>query len=147
MKYLTALHTKRLLVNFESDEAKQERDIDIATREITELFRHAEATLSFFKVKADEKASLSGAEQTVRENVQRSMARKLQGLSVTFRSSQKVMVLFHLSRNFVIHKTVEKSNMQFPGSYPVSRHPILYRNISVSYNCRKWEVERKHFSF
>lgn len=35
------MHSKRLMVNFESDEAQQERDIDSKTREITEVFHHA----------------------------------------------------------------------------------------------------------
>ena len=87
MKELAALHTKRLMVNFESDETQQEREIDIKTREITELFHHAEGILKRFG-KQSENASAS--EQTVRNNMQRSLAKKLQGLSMTFRTSQKV---------------------------------------------------------
>lgn len=41
MKDLTALHTKRLMVNFESDETEQERDIDRLTQQIHEHFRNA----------------------------------------------------------------------------------------------------------
>jgi len=87
MKELTMLHTKRLMVNFESDETQQEREIDMKTREITELFHHAEGILKRFG-KQSENASAS--EQTVRNNMQRSLAKKLQGLSMTFRTSQKV---------------------------------------------------------
>ena len=91
MKELTSLHTKRLMVNFESDETQQEREIDMKTREITELFHHAEGILKKFGKQSDN-ASMS--EQTVRNNMQRSLAKKLQGLSMTFRTSQKVIVCF-----------------------------------------------------
>mmetsp|Transcript_18260 Transcript_18260/g.18329 ORF Transcript_18260/g.18329 Transcript_18260/m.18329 type:complete len:314 (+) Transcript_18260:266-1207(+) len=91
MRDLGALHTKRLMVNFESDESKQEREIDLVTQEITELFRHAESILKEFSVSSDESISvtISASEGTMRNNMQRSMARKLQGLSGAFRSSQK----------------------------------------------------------
>lgn len=77
------------MVNFESDEAQQEREIDHKTREITELFRHANGLLSTFKLEG-EAVGISIAEKTVRTNMQRSLAKKLQGLSMSFKSTQKV---------------------------------------------------------
>ena len=89
MKELSALHTRRLMVNFETDETQQEREIDSKTREITELFRHAEGLLKNFGKQGDE-STISQSEQTVRTNMQRSLAKNLQGLSMSFRSTQKV---------------------------------------------------------
>ena len=77
------------MVNFKSEEAEQEREIDYKTREITDLFRHANGLFSTFKLEA-EAAGISIAEKTVRTNVQRSLAKKLQGLSMSFKSTQKV---------------------------------------------------------
>ena len=94
------------MVNFESDETKQEREIDTKTREITELFHHAEGILKKFGKQSD---NSSISEQTVRNNMQRSLAKKLQGLSMTFRTSQKVVVvvvvlsLIHCLMNAVVH--------------------------------------------
>lgn len=85
---LSALHTKRLMVNFEADESAQEREIDAKTREITETFHHAEGVLKRF-AKEIESPSTAEAERTVKRNMQMSMARKLQGLSMSFRSTQK----------------------------------------------------------
>mmetsp|Transcript_15906 Transcript_15906/g.16653 ORF Transcript_15906/g.16653 Transcript_15906/m.16653 type:complete len:306 (-) Transcript_15906:188-1105(-) len=88
MRELSALHTKRLMVNFETDETLQEREIDLLTQEITEIFRHAENILKKFGNQGDE-SKISQQELTVRSNMQRSLAKKLQGLSMTFRSNQK----------------------------------------------------------
>ena len=38
---LEILFKKRLLVNFESDESEQEREIELKTNEITSIFKHA----------------------------------------------------------------------------------------------------------
>ena len=88
IKTLTALHSKRLMVDFEADESQQEKQIDSTTREITAVFRHAEGLLKQFARQGDEN-SITKAEKTVRSNMQRSIAKKLQGLSGTFRQSQK----------------------------------------------------------
>lgn len=82
------MHTKRLMVNFEADEAQQERDIDLKTQEITELFRHAESLLKKFARQGDE-GRISDSEVKVRKNMQSSIAKRLQGLSFAFRASQK----------------------------------------------------------
>ena len=76
------------MVNFEADEVQQERDIDAKTREITEIFRHAESLLKKFSKQGDE-TKISDAEVKVRKNMQSSIAKKLQGLSFLFRTSQK----------------------------------------------------------
>ena len=48
VKELGALHTRRLMVNFKTDEIQQEREIDFKTREITEIFRKSEYLLKVF---------------------------------------------------------------------------------------------------
>ena len=77
------------MVNFESDETAQEREIDYKTQEITELFRHAEALLKKFS-RVDASETIAPAELTVRTNIQRSIAKRLQTLSMSFRNTQKV---------------------------------------------------------
>ena len=88
MRELSALHTKRLMVNFESDEMQQEIEIDRCTADITRIFRHAESVLKSFGSMAKD-PEISPAERTVRQNSLRSLAKKLQGLSMSFRMSQK----------------------------------------------------------
>lgn len=88
IRELNTLHTKRLMVNFETDEMMQEREIDDKTQEITQVFHHAETVLKKFGAQSKD-ATLSLAEITVRKNMQMSMAKKLQGLSTSFRSTQK----------------------------------------------------------
>ena len=77
------------MVNFQSDEVQQEREIDSKTREITECFHHAESVLKKFSENSKD-PSLSAADKQVRKNMQMSVARKIQALSMSFRSSQKV---------------------------------------------------------
>ncbi len=89
---IDSLHRKRLKVNFETDEAQQEFEIESKTREITEIFHHAETLLKRFG-KQSEDPSLTSAERTVRKNMQMAMAKKLQSLSLGFRSQQKVWFL------------------------------------------------------
>lgn len=93
MKELTALHNKRLMVDFESDEAEQERRIEDETGQITGLFRHAEGVLKKFgaatKATGSSSDKTSQAELAVRSNIQRNMAKRLQQLSVAFRTQQK----------------------------------------------------------
>jgi len=85
MKELSNSHTKRLMVTFDdTNEAERDRDIEVTTQAITGLFHHAEGILR--KVGA---GTPTPSEAKVRENIQRSLARKLQSLSITFRNSQK----------------------------------------------------------
>jgi hypothetical protein len=90
---LNSLRTKRLMVNFETDEAQQEREIDMKTREITDLFHHAEGLLRVFD-KRRQDARISKSEATVITNMQRSQAKKLQGLNMSFKSAQKVSTYY-----------------------------------------------------
>jgi hypothetical protein len=90
---LSSLRTKRLMVNFETDEAQQEREIDMKTREITDLFHHAEGLLRVFD-KRRQDARISKSEATVITNMQRSQAKKLQGLNMSFKSAQKVSTYY-----------------------------------------------------
>jgi len=93
MKDLAAMHNKRLMVDFESDEAEQERRIEDETAQITGLFRHAESVLKKFGAATAATGSSSDksspAELAVRGNIQRNMAKRLQQLSVAFRTQQK----------------------------------------------------------
>ena len=90
MKDLSALHTKRLMVDFESDEAEKERRIESETAQITSLFRHAEGILKKFGAAASSSDKASQADLAVRNNLQRNLAKRLQTLSVAFRTGQKV---------------------------------------------------------
>jgi len=80
------------MVNFQTDEVLQEREIDYKTREITECFHHAESVLKKFSENS-KNPHLSAADKQVRKNMQMSVARKIQGLSMSFRSSQKVLTV------------------------------------------------------
>jgi len=88
MRELSALHTKRLMVNFKTDETLQEREIDMKTQEITDVFRHAEGLLKKFSKQGDED-DISMSERIVRKNMQSSIAKKIQALSMSFRTTQK----------------------------------------------------------
>jgi len=90
MGELSALHTKRLMGNsdFDTDEAKQEREIDLKTQEITQYFRQSEGMLKQFAKQGDE-TRLSDAEYKVRKNLQSGVAKRLQTLSGKFRAMQK----------------------------------------------------------
>jgi syntaxin 16 len=88
MRVLSHMHAKRLMVDFETDEKEQEHEVDDTTREITSMFRRAEALLKRFGTQGDE-TKISASEKVVRNNMQRSIAKKLQGLSGAFRQNQK----------------------------------------------------------
>lgn len=90
VKELSLLHNKRLMVDFESDETEQERKIEDETSQITSLFRHAEQILKKVGAKNNTNDKVSQAELAVQNNLQRNMAKRLQALSVAFRTSQKV---------------------------------------------------------
>jgi syntaxin 16 len=92
IRELAALHTKRLLVNFEQDEDEQERQIGRKTSDITAFFRDVEALLKKIGKQGDENR-ISEGEKTVRKNMQSTIAMKLQKLSSEFRSSQKQYML------------------------------------------------------
>lgn len=81
------------MVNFETDESKQEREIDFKTQQITSLFHQAERDLKGFIAQSDS-YKISDSERKVRENIQKSMAKRLQTFSSDFRATQKVCSLF-----------------------------------------------------
>ncbi|CAM9412293.1 unnamed protein product [Chrysoparadoxa australica] len=83
MRDLSALHSKRLMVTFDGSEGDKEREIEAATQEITNLFRGAERQLK------SAMAGAGSADARVRSNIQKATARKIQNLSLAFRSSQK----------------------------------------------------------
>ena len=86
---LTHTHTHSLtLTHTQVDEEELEQRVAIKTSEITEVFRRAENMLHRFGHQGDEDR-ISDSERTVRRNMQSQVARKLQQLSSTFRSSQK----------------------------------------------------------
>lgn len=91
MQELTSLHTKRLMVNFETDEQQQEREIEAKTSEITDIFHHSEGLLKQFSKLAND-PKLQPAETKVRKNMQSNMAKKVQNLSMQFRATQKVSI-------------------------------------------------------
>lgn len=76
-------------MNFESDESLQEREIDIKTQEITRHFHEVESLVKRFKTAADDK-SASDADIKARENIQKSVAKRVQALSQSFRQTQQV---------------------------------------------------------
>jgi hypothetical protein len=88
VQQLASLHTKRLMVNFEMDEAQQEREIEDKTAEITQIFHHAESILKAFSQRTED-PNIPSAERQVRKNMQMSMAKKLQNLGMSFRATQK----------------------------------------------------------
>jgi len=92
MYYLTvrelgALHTKRLMVNFESDETQQEREIEAKTHEITEVFHHAEKVLKRCgrEEGAQEHANVAGQEAAGSQHV---LQKHTKGTSNRFHSLQ-----------------------------------------------------------
>ncbi|GMI62312.1 hypothetical protein ScalyP_jg5326 [Parmales sp. scaly parma] len=84
MKDLEVLHGDRINAVFE-DSTDRDYEIESLTKAITGKFRDAEKCLK----KIGKVANLTESEQKVRSNIQRSMAKKLQELSLDFRKSQK----------------------------------------------------------
>lgn len=122
---LASLHKKRLKVDFETDEAQQERAIDEKTMEITEIFHHAENLLKKF-ARQSEDPKLTVSERTVRKNMQMSMAKKLQTLSMSFRSTQKVLLVYELMLTSLSNKIFS-----------------LYSNICHNYKIKRTEEVRR----
>ena len=86
MDQLHSLHATRLGSVFGKDLDNMEGQIEKLTRDITDAFRYAERLLQ--KVGLATKRA-GGEEATVGANVQRSLAKRLQEQSVTFRQSQR----------------------------------------------------------
>ena len=88
-KELIELQAKRIMTNQDLEETIWPQGVDIQTRDLVFLFKDAENLLRLFQKESDRKG-VSGPEKTIRTNVQHSLAKKLQGLNMAFRSTQKV---------------------------------------------------------
>lgn len=86
MDDLQSLHASRVGSVFGKDLDDMEGRIELMTRDITDRFRQAERILQ--KVGAATRRA-GGEEAAIGANVQRSLAKQLQELSVSFRSSQR----------------------------------------------------------
>ncbi|VEU38736.1 unnamed protein product [Pseudo-nitzschia multistriata] len=86
MEDLQALHASRVGSVFGKDLDDMENRIENLTRDITDRFRRAERILK--KVGAATRRA-GGEEAAIGANVQRSLAKQLQELSVSFRQSQR----------------------------------------------------------
>mmetsp|Transcript_7700 Transcript_7700/g.20018 ORF Transcript_7700/g.20018 Transcript_7700/m.20018 type:complete len:231 (+) Transcript_7700:119-811(+) len=76
------------MVSFDdSTEEALDAEIEAKTREATRLFRSCETTLKRIASRADHE--LSDSERTIRGNIQRSVAMRIQTLNSDFRKSQK----------------------------------------------------------
>lgn len=87
MGVLASLHSSRLGSVFGNDLEHQEVEIDQLTSDITKRFRHAEGLLKRIGYATSQQKDKE--ERTVGSNVQRSLAQKLQALSVEFRQKQR----------------------------------------------------------
>lgn len=83
---LSSMHAARIGTVFGRDLDEMEKKIERKTREITDLFRKAEQHLQRVGVST---RRAGGEEATVGANVQRSLAKQLQELSVAFRLRQR----------------------------------------------------------
>jgi RIO-like serine/threonine protein kinase len=88
-KELIELQAKRIMTNQDLEEAIWPQGVNIQTRDLVFLFKDVENLLQLFQKESDIKGA-SGPEKTIRTNVQHSLAKKLQGLNMAFRSTQKV---------------------------------------------------------
>lgn len=76
------------MVSFDdATEAALDAEIEGKTREATRLFRNCETSLKRIASRADD--DLSDSERTIRANIQRSMAMRIQNLNSDFRKSQR----------------------------------------------------------
>ena len=89
MQELEATHNKRLRVFTDSEEAKLESEIEIITGQITSLFRKTERNLKRIFSAQLQKGT---HDDTIRKNIQRSMAKQLQDYSFDFRRMQKAYI-------------------------------------------------------
>lgn len=93
LRDLGRLHTARLDVTFGDDDARQEREIEIMSAEITRLFRKAENSLKRVATVGNAMGTnLPAQERAVRLNVMRSCATDMQALSKAFRNEQRDFV-------------------------------------------------------
>lgn len=82
-------HKSRLMVRFDDDaDTARDEEIDELTNGITKRLQEAHALVKLIGTK-DGRAEVGGEEEAVRLNIQKSVASKLQSLSMEFRKSQK----------------------------------------------------------
>jgi len=86
MEQLQSMHASRVGSVFGKDLDHMEGRIEVMTREITNRFRDAERTL---KKVGTSTRNAGGEEAAIGANVQRNLAKQLQELSVSFRTSQR----------------------------------------------------------
>lgn len=83
---LAELHKAHLLPGFH-DRDDEEQAIDIATSDLTKMFRKAQAAIKGIKSETLKAATVD--EKQLRSNIRAELAREVQDLSLTFRSAQK----------------------------------------------------------
>jgi len=89
MEKLHGLHAVRVGSVFASDLSRRDREIDAITTDITTLFRVCERDLKGIIPTGPAGALLSDEEITVRKNVQRNLARRMQEMGTEFRKRQR----------------------------------------------------------
>jgi len=104
MDQLQSMHASRVGSVFGKDLEDMEGRIEKMTREVTDQFRYAERLLQKVGM-ATRRAG--GEEATVGANIQRSLAKRLQELSMTFRQSQ---------RKYLAEVQAQKSGGLVPGA-------------------------------
>jgi syntaxin 16 len=95
MEEIRILHGKASLNTFD-DARDDEIAVEVATQQITTLFRACEKTLHEFSLIRDRNAHIHGQnsiEVTVQGNMQKTLALELQKLSLEFRKQQKTYLL------------------------------------------------------
>jgi len=83
---LGELHKAHLLPGFH-DRDDEEQAIDIATSEVTKMFRKAQVAIK--GIKSETLKAATEDEKQLRRNIRAELAREVQDLSLTFRSAQK----------------------------------------------------------
>lgn len=95
---LKLLHKQRLQNQFDDININsQDKAIDITTKHITNKFRNVEFLLKKLnKLKNNRSDNGSQVQLKIQQNIQNNFAKKIQSLTVAFRSSQKVSVVYIL---------------------------------------------------
>eukprot|EP00500_Bicosoecida_sp_ms1_P003009 CAMPEP_0203815044 /NCGR_PEP_ID=MMETSP0115-20131106/7454_1 /ASSEMBLY_ACC=CAM_ASM_000227 /TAXON_ID=33651 /ORGANISM="Bicosoecid sp, Strain ms1" /LENGTH=307 /DNA_ID=CAMNT_0050723933 /DNA_START=40 /DNA_END=963 /DNA_ORIENTATION=- len=90
MRRLDTVHRSRLTVTFDDrEEGALEEEIDILTREITRHFGTAGSKLKQIHAAGTQATSDKSADSSVRRNIQRNLAVRMQTMSGAFRKAQK----------------------------------------------------------
>lgn len=91
IKILNQQHKNRLLVRFDNSEVTKDKEIEMLTMEITDMFRQAEQKIKrgLFHHDGQEFRSTTSADFLVKQNIKKQLAQELQELSSSFRKTQK----------------------------------------------------------